>query len=178
MRFGTAILALLLAGAPLCVSAADQRYSDAVCPAGTAAMADLAKLQTGDPPQKIYDAAHAASYAYDLCGKLKLSNGDIEPGAHYAFTREAQFGILAGRALVQLGRTEDARREFAQDAKLAQDVADWVHSNNGSNIGESAGSVSRYSRFHDAAVQVVAAARAELAKLTPATAAPAPTATP
>lgn len=173
MRFGTAVLALLLAWAPLCVCAADQQYSDTVCPAATAPMVELSKLQASDPPQKIYDAAHAVSYAYDLCANLKLSNGDIEPGAHYAFTREAQFGVLAGRALVQLGRTEDARREFAHDAKLAQDVADWVHSLNGGNIGETAGSVSRFSRFHEAAVQVAAAAHAELTKL-----APAPAATP
>lgn len=176
MRFGTAILALLLAGAPLGAAAADQQYSDTVCPAATAPMVDVSTLRASDSPQRIYDLVHALAYAYDLCANLKLSNGDIEPGAHYAFTREAQFGVLAGRALVQLGRTEDARREFTHDAKLAQDVADWVHSSNGGNIGETAGSGSRYSRFHDAAVQVTAAAHAELAKLAPAV--PAPTASP
>jgi hypothetical protein len=140
-------------------------YSDQVCPEAAAPVIALQGLTTGSPPQKIYEAAKAAASAFDTCGKQKLGNQDIEPGAHYAFTREAQFGVLEARALIALGRADDAVAELRHDRALAADVADWQAALHGVDPGVSVPSDSRYSRFRASAQAVVEAADAELKRL-------------
>jgi hypothetical protein len=126
-----AVLAAGLACGALCArpaSAAQGTFADSICPEATQYVIAVGKLTTGDPPQKVYDAAQAAVDAYARCSKDKLANGFREP-EHYADTRSAQFAVLAARALIQLDRREDARRELKQYRALAQNVVDWQSDN-------------------------------------------------
>jgi hypothetical protein len=182
MRLVTGALALALTIA-LFVPAqrAAAGFSDTVCPEATQYVVVLGTLKTSDPPQKIYDAAHAATSAYDLCAKRHLGDGNTEPGVHYAYTREASFDVLEARALVALDRPADAKQLLESCRKLAQDVVDWRRSldqNGGNSPGESNAKDNRPSVYHDAAKDVLDAANAMLAKLNAApgaaTAAPAP----
>jgi hypothetical protein len=178
----------LLAGALTCafgiaafgltVSRADAAFSDKLCPEATQYVIALGQLPPNDPPQRIYDAAHATTAAYDSCAKRHLTDAKIEPGVHYAYTREAGFAMLEARALVALNRPSDAKAVVLNAKRLAQDVFEWRRSidQNGSYISSS-GSDNRPSIYRDAAKDVITAADDMLAKLSavPA-AAPAPAA--
>ena len=104
--------------------AAGGGFSDVICPEATQYVVGVAKLRKDDPPQRIYEAAQAATDAYQRCSKDKLSNGFRE-AQHYADTRGSSFAVLAARALVALKRPDDARRELEQWRPLAQQVVDW-----------------------------------------------------
>jgi hypothetical protein len=158
-------VAAVVAPAVAAVAAAPPTFSDTVCPEATAKVIVIGGLTAGSDPNLIYDAAKAASDAYDLCAKRKLSDQDIEPGAHYAYTRAAQFGVLAGRALIVLKRPDEARRELQRDRALAADVASWETSMHGRDPGITVTSDTKYSRFHGSAQTVVDAADGELKKL-------------
>ncbi|MDB5092227.1 MAG: hypothetical protein JWO85_328 [Candidatus Eremiobacteraeota bacterium] len=112
-------------GGPASSASAAGQFSDTLCPNATAAVVGLSALKTADPPERVYAAAHAASAAYETCAKEFLANGNAEPGMHYAYTRQAAFGVLAARALVRQDRLADAKREFEADRRLAAEVVDW-----------------------------------------------------
>jgi hypothetical protein len=158
----------LIAAAFLCCSSSSvfaqpQNVSDALCPDVVPYVVALDKLHPNDVPQLTYDAAHAVQTAYDTCAKRYLAAQNLEPGVHYALTREAFYGVVAGRALVQLGRPADGRRELEHDRAMAQEIVDWTAPNGpGAQQGGS-----RYSRFREGAQMVVTTANAELAKLPP-----------
>ncbi|HEX3466482.1 MAG TPA: hypothetical protein VHT05_00105 [Candidatus Elarobacter sp.] len=141
--------------------------SDTLCPETVSRVLVLTKMKASDPPASVYDASKAAIDQFQICLDRQLNDGNVEPGVHYAQLRESQFGVLAARALIALGRTDDARTELERDRKLAANVADWQFANSGSNIGANQGTYGRYSDFHDAAKQVVTAVDAELARLPP-----------
>ncbi|MDB5071267.1 MAG: hypothetical protein JWM87_2378 [Candidatus Eremiobacteraeota bacterium] len=177
----------LLAGALFCVlgiaafaataSRADAAFSDKLCPEATQYVIALGQVPPSDPPQRIYDAARATTAAYDSCAKRQLADAKIEPGVHYAYTREASFAILEARALVALNRPSDAKAVALNAKRLAQDVFDWRRSidQNGAYI-QSSGSDNRPSVYRDSAKEIIAAADDMLAKLAavPATASAAP----
>ena len=144
-----------------------QLYADALCPESVQRVQAMTKMKASDPPAAVYEAVRAAMDAYQTCLERQLGDANIEPGVHYAQLREAQFGVLAARALVGLGRVEDARSELERDRKLAQNVAEWQYSNSGSNIGTSQGTYGQNSVYHDTAKEIVAAADAALARLPP-----------
>jgi len=181
---GAFAVALGIAALAVTASRADAAFSDKLCPEATQYVIALGTLAPNDPPQKIYDAAHATTSAYDNCAKRNLSDGNVEPNAHYAWTREAQFSILEARALVGLNRPSDAKAVALNAKRIAQDVYDWRQSTaqNGSNIASS-GSDTRPSMYRSSAKDIVAAADDLLAKLAAppapaASAAPAPATSP
>jgi hypothetical protein len=167
MRLLSGALVLAVA-ALLCIPAsrADAAFSDKLCPEATQYVLAVGAVSQNDTPQKQYDALHAAVNAYDTCGKRHLASAEIEPGVHYAYTRQASFGVVEARALLALNRTADAKRELENSKRLAQDVVEWKQSYNqsGANIASS-GSDNRPSIYRDAAKEVLAAANDMLAKL-------------
>ncbi len=125
MRTLTASLALVFVACSFGgASAAPPGFSDLICPQATQYVLAIGKLRKDDSPQRIYDAAQAATDAYQRCSKDKLSSGFRE-AQHYADTRGSSFAVLAARALVALKRPDDARRELEQWRPLVQQVVDW-----------------------------------------------------
>ncbi len=154
-------------------SAAAPAFADTLCPNAAPAVIALGGLKTSDPPERIYAAAHAAAAAYEACGRTQLADGNAEPGLHYAYTRQAGFGVVAARALLRLNRADEAKRELEAERRIAAEVVDWrlggtrVSSSanvNGSNdvsrTGDTRGSV-----YAASAREIVAAIDAELARL-------------
>ena len=170
MRFVPGVLALaafaVLAAAATPAGAAT--ITDQLCPEASQYVNAMAQLSQTDPPQKIYDAAHAVTSAYDTCQKRHLSVGEVEPGVHYAYVRQAQYGVVEARALLALNRPGDAKAVLETSKRLAAEVYDWRR--NMSFGGDSKDS--RPSIYRDAAKEIVAAASEMLAKLNAPSAAP------
>jgi hypothetical protein len=146
-------------------------FSDSLCPEATQYVVAAGKLRRDDPPDRVYAAAQAVTDAYERCSTRFLSNGFREP-QHYADTRAAQFAVLASRALVALGRPDDARRELNHWRPLAQQVVDWRYETEAYQSGDVNGSATtlggannRGSRYQDSAKEIVAAIDAELAQI-------------
>jgi hypothetical protein len=99
-------------------------YSDKLCPEASQYVTTLGALSTNDA-QKVYDAAHATTTAYETCGKRHLADGNIEPHVHYAYTRQASYEVVEARALLALHRTSDAKAILENSKRLASDVYDW-----------------------------------------------------
>ena len=155
-----AVAAVLLA--PASRAGAQAAFSDRLCPEATQYVVALGKMTSTDTPQHVYDVAHATTGAYETCATRYLGNGQIEPQVHYAYTRQASFSIIEARSLVALNRIADAKRVLQNSRRLAADVFDWRSDSN----------AKRPSNYHDAAQDIIAAADADLAKLS-ATASPA-----
>ena len=146
-----AAVAVLLV--PASRAGAQAAFSDRLCPEATQYVVALGKLTKDDSAQKVYDAAHATTSAYETCATRHLGDGKIEPQAHYAYTRQASFSIPEARALVALNRPADAKRVLQNSRRLAADVFDWRSDSK------------RPSNYHDAAKEIVEAADAALATL-------------
>jgi hypothetical protein len=158
-------LALVIILAAAASARADAAFSDQLCPEATQYVVALGTVKPTDA-QAVYAAVHAASNAYDTCSKRQLADANVEPGVHYAYTREASYEVVEARALLALNRATDAKA-VAQNAKrLAQEVIDWRRSyqQSGSSI-VSSGSDTRPSAYRDSAKDIVAAANDLLAKL-------------
>jgi hypothetical protein len=145
-------------------------FSDTLCPNATPSVVGLSALKTTDPPDRVYAAARAASTAYETCAKDYLGYGNVEPGMHYAYTRQAAFGVLAARALLRQDRVVDAKRELEADRRLASEVVDWKLGGsmamssanvNGAN-GVTRTGDTRGSRYAPAAKDILEAIDAEL----------------
>jgi hypothetical protein len=174
---GALTCALGIAAFGLTAARADAAFSDKLCPEATQYFVALGQVPPSDA-QRVYDAAHATTTAYDNCAKRHLADGDVEPGVHYAWTREAGIAVLEARALVALNRQSDAKAVALNAKRLAQDVFDWRKSidQSGSSISSS-GADRRPSMYRDAAKDVITAADELLTKLgaaPAASAAPAP----
>jgi len=117
-------VAVLAVGAPAGARAADTGFLDVICPEATQYVIALRKLRKEDGPQQVYEAAQAATDAYQRCSKDKLTHGFREP-QHYADARGASFAVVAARALLALNRADEARRELQQWRPLVQQVVDW-----------------------------------------------------
>ena len=170
-----ALAALLLSGTVAGpASAVVPGFKDTICPEGTQYVLEVGKLRVDDPPERIYAAAHAASKAYATCSGQKLSYGFRE-AQHYADVRSAQFGVVAARALIALGRYDEARTELQRDRSAAQNVADWIAETEAFNSADVNGSAvtiagdRRPSMYRASAREIVASADqalAEIARLT------------
>ena len=169
MRLSTGVLVIagfVMLGAPAVPAAA--AFSDALCPEATQYVIALGQLSQSDPPQKIYDAAHAATAAYETCAKRHLADGNVEPGVHYAYTRWSSFTIVEARALLAMNRTSEAKATLENGKRLAADVVDWRRSlgqNGGNRPGEANSRDNRPSYYRDSAKEILDAANAMLAKL-------------
>jgi hypothetical protein len=172
VRSGVVVLAAAAAlVVPSSPARAQAAFSDKFCPEATQYVVALGKLTREATAQVVYDTAHATTAAYETCATRYLGNGQVEPQAHYAYTREASFSIVEARALVALNRVADAKRVLQNSRHLAADVFDSRADNR------------HQSDYHDAAKDVMDAADAMLAKLaapaSPAASdAPVPAATP
>nr|MDQ6925208.1 hypothetical protein [Candidatus Eremiobacteraeota bacterium] len=167
MRLLPGVLALAAAAVLLVpASRSDAAFSDQICPEATQYVVALGTMTRTDPPQKQYDALHAATSAYETCAKRKLTDAKIEPDLHYAYTRQASFGIVAARALLAMNRPAEAKRELENSKHLAQEVFDWRRSiSQSGSVISSSGSDNRPSIYRDAAKDIVAAADDMLNKL-------------
>jgi hypothetical protein len=161
-----------VAAAP--AAAVEPAFSDVICPEGTQYVLAAAKLRRDDPPQRVYDAAHATAEAYARCSSQKLAYGFRE-AQHYADVRSAQFGVVAGRALIALGRLDEARAELQRDRALAKEVAEWITEPTAQNSAHANGtpaatpSDNRPSMYRESAKEIVQSADeslAEIARLT------------
>jgi hypothetical protein len=174
MRVVVAALAALLLCGTVARPASAAGFKDTICPEGTQYVIEVGKLRIDDPPQRIYAAAHAASRAYATCAGQKLSYGFRE-AQHYADVRSAQFGVVAARALIAMGRYDEARAELQRDRAAAQNVADWIAETeafNSADVNGSAVTVAgdrRPSMYRQSAREIVVSADqalAEVARLT------------
>ena len=172
MRVALSIAFAVVLGAATAVpsAAVQPGFSDTICPEGTQYVLAVGKVRVDDPPQRIYDVAHAASEAYARCSSQKLAYGFRE-AQHYADVRSAQFGVIAARALVALGRLDEARALLLHDRALAQNVADWITDPtafNSAHVNGSAvatGSDKRPSMYQESAKEIVTAADEALAEI-------------
>ncbi|MDB5027777.1 MAG: hypothetical protein JWO66_1466 [Candidatus Eremiobacteraeota bacterium] len=180
MKIVTGVLAVAAAVAFAAIPAAraDAAFSDQLCPEATQYVVALTSMGQNDPPQKVYDAAHAASSAYASCARRQLSDNKIEPGVHYAYTRQAGFSVVEARALLALNRPAEAKAVLENSKRLAADVFDWRRPLSTVDPGSKD---TRPSIYHNAAQEILDSTNAMLAKLTavpaaapPAAAAPSP----
>ena len=166
-----AVLCVFVAAATMPSLAVQPGFSDAICPEGTQYVLAVGKVRVDDPPQRIYDAAHAASEAYARCSSQKLAYGFRE-AQHYADVRSAQFGVVAARALIALGRLDEARAMLLRDRALAKEVAEWLTEPTAYNSADVNGtpvataSDNRPSMYRASAKEIVEAADAALAEIT------------
>lgn len=175
MRLLTGGLSFAVGAAMLaaCAVPASAAFSDQLCPEATQYVVAITSLPRNETAQKVYDAAHATTTAYDVCAKRHLADANIEPGVHYAYTRQASYDVVEARALLALNRPADAKAVLENAKRLAQDVFDWRRSiNQNGAVIASSGSDNRPSVYHNAAKEIVDSANEMLAKL----AAPAPSA--
>jgi hypothetical protein len=165
--------ALLVLGVVACSfgRAGAAGFTDGICPEATQYVIAAGKLRRDDPPQTVYQAAQAATDAYERCSKDKLSNGAHEP-QHYADTRAAGFAVLAARALIALNRLDDARNELQHWRPLAQQVVDWKSETTAFTSADpngfpvTGGGDHRASLYRASAMEIVVAVDAELAEVT------------
>lgn len=152
-------------------SAADSGFSDVICPEAVPSMVAMSKLRRDDPPQNIYDAAQAATNAYERCSKDKLSYGFRE-AQHYADTRAAGLAVVAARALVSMGRFDEAKAELEHWRALAQQVVDWQSETTAFQSADPNGTATttasdhRPSMYHAAAKEIVTVIDTELVEIT------------
>lgn len=192
-RFSAALtVVVMLCWGPAALAQAGKEMSDPNCPAAIPSLKALKAITKPDDTAKISEAALSAVIAYKDCASQALAAGKIEPEAHYAQTRVAQYQVLYGRTLMNLGRYDDAHNVFWEASKTAGLVADWVapaygYTNSNKNPEKAAavngGSTNAQgtehnsgvnkSQWRDAASEVRKAADLELVRLVPA---PAPTA--
>jgi hypothetical protein len=170
------LVTAVVASACATATAAEPGFSDTICPEATQYVLAVGKLRKDDPPQRVYDAAQAATDAYQRCSRDKLSYGFRE-AQHYADTRGSSFAVVAARALIALNRRDDARRELQLWRPLAQQVVDWQsettttvqgHAPRGdiqTDVAKANASDHRASMYHDSAKEIVAAIDAEIAKI-------------
>jgi len=125
MRLLPGVLSFAVAAAALAALAprADAAFSDKLCPEATQYVIALTSVPPNDA-QKVYDAAHQTTNAYEICSRRHLADANIEPGVHYAYTREASFLVVEARALLALNRPADAKAVLEHSRRLASDVMD------------------------------------------------------
>jgi len=194
MRILPVALAVAFAtvAAPPAARAATPPYSDTMCPRAAPPVIAFNDAASSADPVKIAGAAKSAAEAYRLCATDAQASQRVqyEPVVNYDKTRAAQFLVVAGRAEAVLGHNEAALAELRDARRIAADVAEWqpssqtYHMSSGLDGNSADRNTDRNgSRYKPAAVEIVAAADAALAKLNgtsvPATApAPAPSASP
>jgi hypothetical protein len=122
-----AVAAFVLTAPPSRAGA--EPFSDKVCTGASQYVTALAALSTSES-QKVYDAAHATTGAYETCGKRYLADGSTQ-SAQYAYTRQAYYGLIEARALLALNRTSDAKAVLESGKRLVTEVLEWSGSGPG-----------------------------------------------
>ncbi len=180
-----AVPALVLAVLCSAPAHAADAPKDALCPRAVPKISAFNDAAAAGDGAKIAAAAQAAADAYQLCAVDAQVATSIEPAVNYDKTRRAQFLVVVGRADAAVGKPAEALAALHTARTVADEVYTWLPSStsyttsnrtsgtssdrNGDRVG---------SRYRDSAHQIQAAADAELAKLEPAGAAPAPSASP
>jgi hypothetical protein len=184
--FGLAALCL----APLAVRAADRDFTDHACPTASQPVREFNTVSSNPdtPVDQVIAAANHVIEIYKECGAQLQSNTTGSgssgrssagvsstagaEGLHYAQVREAQFYFAIGHIQRVLGNNFSARDALQMSLDLVKETIDWkspsqiYYRSNDVNIGSGSSLThSDVSNYHEAAVQIRAAANAEMAKL-------------
>ena len=108
-------------------AAAAPPFADPLCPRAVPKVLDFNAAGASNDAGKIAATARAAADAYQLCAAdAQVTKGvAIEPTVNYSKTREAQFLVVEGRALLTLGNNADALAPLKNARRLADEVATW-----------------------------------------------------
>lgn len=174
-----AACAAIAAAAP---ASAAPPFSDTMCPRAVPHVVAFNDAAAANDAVKIRAAAHGAADAYRACASAAQAtpNLAIEPIVNYDKTRAAQFLIVAGRLDAASGDAKGAATALNDGRSLARDVVEWqpqslsyTMSNGGAGNSSSRNSDRNGSRYKSAALEIVASAEQELAKLAQASPQPA-----
>jgi hypothetical protein len=159
--------------------------SETICPRAVPKIVGFTEAVATNDAAKIAAAARAAADTYQLCAADAQSsvNVAIEPTVNYDKTREAQYLVVAGKALLAAGNDSDGVSTLKTARKLADDVAGWQpssiafnstnhagHSSSGDAAGVADASTTQRnadrngSRYKAAAIEIRDAADAALAR--------------
>jgi len=195
----TLAFALVLSGlvfAPAIARAADNGFSDRICPSTTQVVRDYNTLygNANTPVDDVLAALNKVIDSYKACAIEKQSQGGTQTGQatlqvglgiegmHYAQIRQAQFYTVMGRIERVLENYNTARDNFQTALGLVRDTIDWktspdsVTRSNNVNVGSSSGhsATTDFSNYRDSAIQIRDTALAEIARLPKPAAAPSP----
>jgi len=174
MKFSAffAILFAISAGGAAAAVAAPAPPADTLCPTAVPKLVAFKDASDSNDLPKIVDAARGAASAYERC--LSDAQGNInvavEPMINYDKTREAQFLVVAGRALLAEGNNPDGIQALKDARHLAVDVADWQPTSQAWNASNHTGNSAQRntdrngSRYQDIARQIRDAADEALAR--------------
>lgn len=144
---------------------------DKLCPRALPKIDDFTAAAKASDVAKISDSAAAAADAFRLCMVDARVTGPIEPLYNFDEVRAAYFSTVHGRALLALGKRDEAIAAFKDARSLANEVAVWQPDSNawsGNNVtGTASGRNSdlRPSQYKDAAIQIRVADEAALGTL-------------
>lgn len=132
MPLGWTVYRAIVAGAMLAVlvalpARADEKFTDIICPGSVASVETYNGVSRAQPMDAgaLLAAAIAAGDTYEICAEQQRSSQRIEPQAHYAQYRAAQYDIVAARVELQLGKIDAARNHLKTARQDATDVAFW-----------------------------------------------------
>jgi hypothetical protein len=130
-----------VACANVVAAAAPSGPSDTICPRAVPKIVAFTDAVATNDAAKIAAAARAAADAYQLCAADAQSsvNVAIEPTVNYDKTRQAQYLVVAGKALLASGNDSDGVSTLKTARKLADDVAGWQPSSMAFNSTNHAG---------------------------------------
>jgi hypothetical protein len=166
-----AVCAAIAATAP---ASAAPPFSDTNCPRAVQNVVAFNDAAAANDAPKIRAAAHGAADAYRACASVAqaTTNIAVEPIVNYDKTRAAQFLIVAGRLDAASGDAKAATAALTEARAMAKDVVEWqpqslsyTMSNGGAGNSSSRNSDRNGSRYKTAALEIVASADVELAKL-------------
>lgn len=109
------------------IARADEKFSDSICPASVPAVEGYAAVTHTQPmdPAALLTAALAAADMYEQCASQQRADQRVEPRAHYAQFRAAQYFVVAARVELQLGKPDAARKHLALARQETTDVIGW-----------------------------------------------------
>lgn len=145
MTFRTAFIVTIsvavVAAANGAATAAPSGPSDTICPRAVPKIVAFTDAVATNDAAKIAAAARAAADTYQLCAADAQSsvNVAVEPTVNYDKTREAQYLVVAGKALLASGNDTDGVSTLKTARKLADDVAGWQPSSIAFNSTNHAG---------------------------------------
>lgn len=115
--------------------------ADTICPRAVPKIVAFTDAVATNDAMKIAAAARSAADTYQLCAADAQSsiNVAIEPTVNYDKTREAQYLVVAGKALLAAGNEPDGVSTLKNARKLADDVAGWQPSSIAFNSTNHAG---------------------------------------
>jgi hypothetical protein len=163
------LLAAAFAALVVCAGASSARadtYSDKVCPRAVPKVLAFNDAATSKDLRRISNAARAAADAYKVCEFEAVVRTWEEPYVNYDRTRAAQFMVVEGRSQAALGETDAAIATLRDARALAEQVVAWLPlsqvytQSSRAAVGNAAdrNTDRKPSRYHDAALEIRAAA--------------------